>query len=159
MGIRYYAYTFPAEATEAALDNPRSFIGSDPFADAWGMEPGERCGHASGMQRPPKEELLYLDKAWRDLQGLTRPRYPGEPRRPAYRMVEGDVAFTSTGWIPWVRALSPTWLPEIAADLAALQREARRTVTDEYVLEYLQHAAAFTAHLASVGRGFVYLIG
>ena len=40
MGIRYYAYAFDADQTEAALADPHHFLSDDPLADAWGLDRG-----------------------------------------------------------------------------------------------------------------------
>lgn len=88
MGIRYYAYAFDSEQTENALADPLSVIGSDPLADAWGLEPGS-SGGVTDRQSVPERDLLYLDKAWPYLQGLTAPRPSSGAARAAYRMFEG----------------------------------------------------------------------
>ncbi|WP_062520203.1 hypothetical protein [Demequina silvatica] len=159
MGIRYYAYAFPPELTAAARADPRAFIGRDPLADAWGTVPGAQFSVITGVPALPAEDMLYLDKAWPGLQSLTAPDQPGAPPRPAFRMFEGKVRFTDRGWDPWVRAVTPEEVPRIAEDVALLQRETPDGAADDYVLEYLEAAVAFTAHQASVGRGFAYLIG
>lgn len=157
MGIRYYAYPINAEDYLQALDNPCLFHGADPLSDAWGL-------------RDEQPEMLYLDKCWRELQVLFRPS-EGEPVRPAAQLVEGQVTDTDMGWIPYERALSPTEVSAIAADLAtfgesdirrAFPHLTRRDSEDQkfkYVAQYLADAKEFTACLASRGRGLVYLIG
>lgn len=169
MGIRYYAYAFDSDRTEQALAEPRSFIASDPLADAWGFEPHARVASPTFQQRTPARDLLYLDKAWRHLQVLTRPTSLGSAR-PAYRMFEGQVALSSDGcsWIPWVRALEPTEVTLIAHDLGELTDETardglRRAGTAagdvDYAVHFLQDARSFVRNLAHDGRGMAYLIG
>lgn len=170
MGIRYYAYAVDAEQTSAALADPRAFISSDPFADAWGMEPHARCGVATMRQRTPERDLLYLDKAWPSMQALTRGASRSARPRPAHEMFEGWVIHDPDGygWIPWVKALGPDDIPTIADDLermsssSARARLRRRGVTvDEidYVLPYLSLARTFVRGLVEDGRGMAYLIG
>src|SRR5690606_16864602 len=107
MGIRYYAYAFDSDQTGKALADPLTVIGSDPLADAYGLEPGFRQGVTDFRQSLPERDLLYLDKAWPYLQRLTAPRSGGAAARPAYRMFEGQVTYADDGftWRPWVRAL------------------------------------------------------
>lgn len=161
MGIRYYAYAFEGHQTEQALADPRAFIGADPLADAWGFEPGARVATVSFEQAVPERDLLYLDKAWRELQLLTRPDSPSGRPRPAYRMFEGQVQMCGDGWIPWVRALSPAELIDVADDVADLADElhADSFADRDYVLDFLQRARRFVTDLAAEGRGMAYLIG
>ncbi|WP_208544560.1 hypothetical protein [Rathayibacter sp. VKM Ac-2759] len=88
MGIRYYAYAFNADRTEAALADPRSIISDDPLADAWGMPHGVSTAVATFVQSVPERDMVYLDKAWAPLQALTAGRAPGGSPRPAHRMFE-----------------------------------------------------------------------
>ena len=170
MGIRYYAYAFDADQADHALADPRAFISSDPLADAWGFEPHATVAVATFEQRTSGRDLLYLDKAWWDLQALTGPTRPTEPVRPAYRMVEGQPALSEDGWswTPWVRALDPAEIRLIAQDLAELTAEVARdrlrregaTEDDaDYVVHYLERARSFVGGLAREGRGMAYLIG
>jgi hypothetical protein len=168
MGIRYYAYAFDSDQTDQALANPRSFVSSDPLADAWGFEPHARVAAVTFEQAVPKRDMLYLDKAWRLLQAITGPSSARASARPAFRMFEGDVTMTNDGWIPWLRALTPAEVKEIATDLAQLAdepaaarlRSARATNDDvEYALQYLGDAREFVAGLVADGRGLVYMIG
>lgn len=55
MGIRYYAYPLQPGDVNEARRNPYPFLSPDPLIDAWGRE----------QDRP---RMLYLDKAWRELQ-------------------------------------------------------------------------------------------
>lgn len=169
MGIRYYAYAFDADRTEEALADPRSFISSDPLADAWGLEPHAALSVATFEPRTPERDLLYLDKAWRELQLLTGPR-TGRPARPSYRMFEGAVtpSFDGYGWEPWVRALAPAEVAVVADDLVLLtpletRRRLRRRAVPEADVDYAEHylgaARSFMAGLARDGRGMAYLIG
>ncbi len=158
MGIRYYAYPITAEDYPRALENPCAFHGADPLMDAWGP-----------IAEQP--EMLYLDKCWRHLQVLLGPTTEGE-RRPASRLVEGDVTMTGEGWLPHEQVLSPAEVREIAVDLAVVgEAHVRDAMPDlpswdrdgseefDYVMEYLAKAQEFTAALARTGRGLIYLIG
>lgn len=147
MGIRYYAWPVPARLVPLALDDPCPFHSEDPLADAWG--PAD--------ERPP---MLYLDKAWSELQQLF-----GEAR-PAAHLVHGEVTHTYDGWIPFERALTVKQVAAIAADLADYQPDdaeiaaaAWRFGEVSYVRQYLEDARTFTAKLAEAGHGLVYLIG
>jgi hypothetical protein len=168
MGIRYYAYAFEKDQTESALANPRAFIGSDPLADAWGFEPHARVATVTFEQAVPEEKMLYLDKAWRELQALTRPGSAAVPARPAFRMFEGAVTMVGWGWEPWIRVVTPVEVAEIARDLEALaDHEAvaffMKSGMDgdgcEYPVSYLRAAQTFVSGLAARGCGMVYLIG
>ncbi|MBC7441029.1 MAG: DUF1877 family protein [Ramlibacter sp.] len=158
MGIRYYAYPITADEYPLALKNPCLFHRSDPLTDAWGA-----------LETRP--EMLYLDKCWSDLQHLLGSA-PDQPDRPALQLVGGRVTFTSTGWIPYERALGPAQVKAIAADLGTVvEADIRRMVSEfpplygsaeqtyEYVAQYLADAKHFTARLATGGWGLVYLIG
>ncbi|MFT4137092.1 hypothetical protein [Microbacterium sp.] len=158
MGIRYYAYAFDHELTEQALVDPRSILSDDPLADAWGLEPGAAVSVATFEQTVPARDMLYLDKAWQELQYLTGPHLPGGAR-PSYRMFEGRVTMQGYGWIPWVRALHPDEMPAIARDLWAIEDADAGSDTDSYVVPYLRRAQAFASGLAAEGRGAVYMIG
>lgn len=170
MGIRYYASAFDGDRTEQALADPRAFMSSDPLADAWGFEPPERVAVATFEQRVPERDLLYLDKAWQDLQALTGPTPSRGPARPAYRMCEGQVALSGDGgsWTPWVRALDPAEVSIIAQDLGELtadvaldhlRREGATVGAADYVCYFLERDSRFVGGLASEGRGMIYLIG
>ena len=170
MGIRYYAYAFDADRTAEALVDPRAFISSDPFADAWGIEPHTPFDIATLQQWTPKRDLLYLDKAWPMLQDLTRGASSGPAGPPAYRMFEGWVTqeLGGYGWVPWVRALGPDEMPAVAEDLerftpaAAHARLRARGLSSgdiDYVLQYLERAQTFVDGLVDDGRGMAYLIG
>lgn len=172
MGIRYYAYAFDPDETEAALADPMSVIGEDPLADAWGLEPGFTMGVTNYEQSLPERDLLYLDKAWPHLQQVTRsPSSPGAPRV-SHQMFEGGVKHTDMGWIPWARAISPARAADIARDLktitAAEVEAVAKEMTDspedcatefDYALEFLRKAQEFATGVAEDGRGFAYTIG
>lgn len=170
MGIRYYAYAFDADSTDRALADPRSVISDDPLADAWGLPHGFTSGTTDFEQSVPARDMLYLDKAWSLLQALTAPKGGDEPR-PAYRMFEGRVTDTETGWVSWVRALTPNEVAAIARDLDSIDdddagarfRERARfgdpEADAEYGHQYLRKARAFVAALAADGRGMAYMIG
>lgn len=163
MGIRYYAYAFDADMAERALADPLSMISDDPLADAWGMPHGAQVATTNFVQSVPKNDMLYLDKAWSGLQALTGPAMPGDLPRPAYRMFEGQVTMAGYGWIPWARALSPDEIAVIAEDLVEVQR----TLPDDavpdrdarYVRDFLQRAVDFATQVASSHRGVAYMIG
>ncbi|GGF27078.1 DUF1877 family protein [Subtercola lobariae] len=160
MGIRYYAYPINAADYERARQNPCLFHGDDPLFDAWGKE----------EDRP---DMLYLDKCWQEFQylfGVSESR----PARPAFMLVQGEVEFTSTGWIAFERALSPAQVREVAADLATITSETLRAeISDlmtlrpnetseqefDYVSPLLADAKSFVSRLAEQGKGLVYLIG
>lgn len=164
MGIRYSAYAFDAAQTERALADPRSVIGADPLADAWGLPPGFVSGVTDFEQTLPARDLLYLDKAWSLLQQLTAPA-AGEASRPAHWMFEGAVTETELGWLPWVRALAPVDVQLVAHDLeeidiAAAASRLRADGGDrEWATQSLAKASAFVRQLADDGRGLAYLIG
>lgn len=120
MGIRYYAYAFDQELSEQGRSDPRSLISSDPLADACGLEPHAAVSHAKFEQAVPERDMLYLDKAWRELQIMTGPRELGESARPSFTMFEGEVSMHDMGWVAWVRPLFAECLPAIERDLAVL---------------------------------------
>jgi len=163
MGIRYYAYAFDADMTARAQADPMSVISDDPLADAWGMPHGARTAVTNFEQSVPRIDMLYLDKAWSGLQEITRPGATDRRPRPAYRMFEEQVTVHEHGWAPWVRALSPEDVPEIAEDLAELQRAMREGETNDeetrYLLDFLDRAVEFVTNVAASNRGFAYLIG
>jgi hypothetical protein len=166
MGIRYYAYAFDPQRAEAALADPYSVLGADPLADAWGLEPGSTSGLTDFQQAVSESDLLYLDKAWSELQWLTAPVVDGAAVRPAHRMFEGQVTFTDTGWISWVRALMPNEVATIARDLLTItdvEVDARFAASPPddlaYVKQFLQSAREFAVAAATAERGFVYMIG
>jgi hypothetical protein len=172
MGIRYYAYAFDADMSERALADPRSVIGADPLADAWGLPPGFSSGFTDFTSSLPQRDFLYLDKAWRHLQHLTALPDGDGPARPAFAMFEGAVRETGCGWIPWTRALAPADVGRIAEDLRTLDRGAVESLLRggresdpeaqsevDYVTTYLEDAKRFADGLVLDGRGFAYLIG
>lgn len=167
MGIRYYAYAFDADQTDRVMSDPRAFISRDPLADAWGLEPGAQVSVTSFERVVPERDALYLDKAWRELQLLTRPSSREEPSRPAFSMFDGDVTYSGLGWTAWCRALAPEQLPDVARDLAALGEELGVTAIDgstttdggRYVHHYLARARGFVERLVVDGRSLAYLIG
>ncbi len=157
MGIRYYAYPVRASDVQLARSNPRDFLSDDPLADAWG--PVES-----------KPRMLYLDKAWRQLQEFFTQELPA-----ALPLVDGDVTHVQCGWIPHIRVLAPDQVGDVAHALAAVGEvdvlAARlRTfggdsvVNDDayelrYVMEHLDAAKSFTTSLARDGLGLIYMIG
>lgn len=107
--------------------------------------------------------MVNLDKAWSSIQVLSAPSMPDDTPRPAYRMFEGQVTMSGYGWIPWVRALAPDDVVEIAEDLVDMQRSIGDDATSDrdtrYVLNFLQRAVEFVTHAALSNRGFAYMIG
>lgn len=172
MGIRYYAYAFDGELTEAVLAEPRSFIGADPLADAFGLPEGFTVGTTNFEQDPPEEDMLYLDKVWNNLQEMTRPSVPGEAARPSYRMFEGHVTPVDdySSWLPWIRVIAPEEIAPIAADLDEISdadfvpHYSRHDSSEEHdserraVVQFLERARHFLKGLERTGRGFVYMI-
>ncbi len=169
MGIRYYAYAFDHGLRDRARDDPRSLIASDPLADAWGLVPHATVSQATFEQTVSHRDMLYLDKAWRELQLLTGPWRLEGTARPAFAMFEGEVAMRDLGWEAWVRPLFPEDLPGIERDLADLVRIEAEQITpssatedarDEVcMMHFLQRAHEFVAGLVADGRGMVYMIG
>ncbi len=174
MGIRYYAYAFDNNQTEEALADPLTVIGSDPLADAWGLESGFKQGVTYFGQSLAERDLLYLDKAWPFLQRLTAPPSPSAEARAAYRMFEGQVTYTNDGftWRPWVRALPPHEVALVALDLETISDHDLETGLDgfcssrqaleselAYATQLLNRARGFVHAVASEGRGFAYMIG
>lgn len=171
MGIRYYAYAFDNDQTDAAVKDPDSVLSDDPLADAWGFEHGSYgLIDPTYEQSVPERDMLYCDKVWQHLQDITRPRDRERPR-PAYRMFEGRVNW-ATGR-PWVRALRPEQVAVIAADLADItDEEADERIRGknyfgspagddeiETALQYLHRSQEFMNGLAAEDRGMVYTIG
>jgi len=173
MGIRYYAYAFDADQTEAALAEPGRFLSGDPLADAWGLEPGRAVSvNVTFTQRPPKREMLYLDKAWTHLQLITSVGAEQSVPRPAFQLFEGQVTMHDLGWDPWIRAVTPEEVTLADQDLATItdqEAESRvrqwyrgfRDADDEvrYALDFLERARLFVHGLAEDGRGMAYMIG
>lgn len=158
MGIPYYAYPIAAHHYEEAVKDPCRFHGSDPLMDAWGP-------------KKDQPEMLHLDKSWNELQVLFGTG-SGVTDRPALKLVGGRVTEVEMGWIPYERAVSPSEVKQIAADLALIREsDIRRLLPKlnrwndepeqkfEYVAQFLAQAKAFTTKLASEGRGLVYMIG
>lgn len=183
MGIRYYAYAFDADRTEEALEDPMSVIGDDPLADAWGMEPGFSVGFMGERPRLPERDLLYLDKAWSQLQWAVTTLEAGRRRSggnsgpggagggTAHRMFEGDVTMTDRGWVPWSRTITPEEARGVGKDLLLIgdadiedvmrsrPRGAQSRREIDYVLHFMGEARAFVAGVVEEGRGFAYMIG
>lgn len=169
MGIRYYAYAFDQKLSDQAREDPCSLLSSDPLADAWGLEPHAAVSHTTFEQAVSERDMLYLDKAWRELQFLTGSQEFGVTARPAFAMFEGPVTMHDLGWDAWVRPVFPEDLPGIERDLADIVRvEAERIhrssatvdARDEaYVMHFLRRSHEFVAGLVADGRGMVYMIG
>lgn len=173
MGIRYYAYAFDADQTEAALADPRLFLSDDPLADAWGLDPGSTMSlNVTFEQVPPKREMLYLDKAWSHLQMIASAGTEDGTSRAAFRIFEGRVTPQGLGWDPWIRVVTPEEAALANADLATIKDiDAERTIRQSYrgsrdldgevryALDYLERARVYMRSLAEDGRGMVYMIG
>ncbi|MFS0717289.1 hypothetical protein ABC337_12995 [Arthrobacter sp. 1P04PC] len=174
MGIRYYAYAFESDQAAKALADPRTVIGSDPLADAFGLERGFIQGSTDLRQALSERDFLYLDRAWPYLQRLTAAPSPGAAARASYRMFERHVTYADDGftWQPWVRALPPREVALIARDLEAINDHdinaaldgscsSGRSLESEvaYAAAFLHRAKVFVHAAASDGRGFAYLIG
>ncbi|WP_264795163.1 hypothetical protein [Arthrobacter mangrovi] len=174
MGIRYYAYAFDDDRAVEALAAPLTVIGTDPLADALGLEPGFMMGVTDFRQSLPERDFLYLDKAWPHLQRITAPPSSGAGARAAYRMFEGRVTYSDGGltWSPWVRALPPQEVPLIARDLDTISDDdveaslggfcsSHQALESElaYAAQFLHRARLFVRAVASEGRGFAYMIG
>ncbi|TFH51934.1 DUF1877 domain-containing protein [Actinomyces viscosus] len=169
MGIRYYAYAVEADRIDDAIECPSMFLSCDPLADAWGMEGGVMSGPATMKQVVPKRDMLYLDKAWDELQELTRAENNGGECRPSYRMFEGRVRMVGPEWEPWVRVLRPEEMRGISWDLkllcqeeASISKRSHGGGSEEsmsYLVRYLQEACRFAEELVEDGRGMVYMIG
>ena len=173
MGIRYYAYAFDNDQRQQAVTDPRSIIAEDPLADAWGLPPGFVTGSSDFRQTSPEEDMLYLDKAWVELQRITGPDAEGGAPRPAYARFEGEPTWTGGGpHHSWVRVILPEDLPAIAEDLMTIttdvvisrlrghERPGRDVESERrYVLDFLGRARRFATRLVEDGRGMAYLIG
>ncbi|MGO4591424.1 hypothetical protein [Paenarthrobacter sp. 2TAF44] len=170
MGIRYYAYAFDGAITDQVLSDPSSVLSADPLADAWGLEPGAGVSSTTFEQSVPERDMLYLDKAWRQLQAFTAPLGSVVVARPAFRMFEGSVTMHDDGWEPWVQALTPSDVVAIAQDLNIISEaelslrlpvspHIDRASDVQYSVGYLRRARVFVTNLADAGRGMVYLIG
>jgi hypothetical protein len=167
MGIRYYAYAFDSDRTDEALRDPDSVLGPDPFADGMGIPRGARSGITDFQQSLPEEDMLYLDKAWYELQRLTWPEECIREARPAFRMFEGSVRMCPGGgcWESWKRVIVPEDVKDIAVDLSLLAQELRTGATrvsdgrDERITRCVERASTFVDGVATRGRGFVYMIG
>lgn len=115
----------------------------------------------------PEEDVLDLDKAWRALQGLTRPEHCIAEARPAFRMFDGQVRMCPDQmcWEGWTRSIRPDEVPAIAVDVRQLRDEFRQLYPEDtddeiaYVRHHLTAATAFATRLAFEGRGFTYHIG
>ncbi|MFF2841810.1 DUF1877 family protein [Paenarthrobacter sp. NPDC057981] len=170
MGIRYYAYAFDGDVTDLALADPRRFVSSDPLADAWGLECADGVTIATFKQSVPECDMLYLDKAWRQLQACTAPLAPGMEARPAFRMFEGQVTMHYDGWDSWLRVLTPGEMAAVSQDLNRISENdlrqrlpavprADQESEVSYAAHYLEQAKSFVSNLVTTGRGMVYLIG
>lgn len=171
MGIRYYAYAFGVDQREQAIMSPRTVVADDPLADAWGLPPGCKNGWTNFQQASSDRDMLYLDKAWRELQIVTRPESDGIAPRPAYAMFEGEVAWRGMCHDGWIRAILPEDVPAVAEDIESVTDDemrhrlhgAARVGQDpveglEYALDFLGRARRFVGRLVDDGRGMVYAI-
>ena len=161
MGIRYYAYPVAPQNIDEASKNPEQFLSSDPLVDAWGLEPVGPNEYA--MHVNPRPRMLYLDKCWSLMQRLTH--QTAHPR-PAYALVAGDVLPDGFGWHPYVAALTPAEVADIANDLEAIADDELASFCEtleeddaDYLKYHFEQAKAFTRELAQSGEGLVYTIG
>lgn len=154
MGIRYYAYPLQPHDVVAARHDPYPFISDDPLMDAWGAE----------AERP---RMLYLDKAWRELQhvfavqdGFLRPRISLE-------LVKGNVTPVSPygEHVGFVHVLPPDVVDEVARDIVLFEPVDDAAIKEpfpwsdaKYVNEFLSRAQTFMTELARDGLGLVYTI-
>ncbi|ROZ89249.1 DUF1877 family protein [Gordonia sp. OPL2] len=154
MGIRYYAYPLRPDDVAAARHDPYPFLSDDPFADAWG--PAD--------ERP---RMLYLDKAWRELQFVFTVHDEKLAPRISLELVKGNV--TQIGpygaHLGFVHVLPPDVVKEVAADIilvepaddAAIKKIVPHSSAD-YTNEFLNRAQEFMTDLARDGLGLVYTI-
>lgn len=160
MGIKYFALPVPGPLVDIARINPRAFLSDHHFWASW-------------SDPPDGPEVLFLDKAWRDLQWLLDGT-GDDPPRAAYELVRGEATQYGYGWTPYDRVLSAPEVADVARDLAAVnvpelyQAYTPRVSPDwaaimdgrrEYVESYLWKASRFTARLAEQGLGLIYSIG
>jgi len=154
MGIRYYAYPLRPHDVAAARHDPYLFLSDDPLMDAWGAD----------ADRP---RMLYLDKAWRELQhvftvqdGYLRPRISLE-------LVKGNVTPVGPygGHVGFVHVLPPEVVDEVARDIVLFEPVDDASIKESfpysdaaYVNQYLRLAQTFMTELASDGMGLVYTI-
>lgn len=171
MGIRYFGLAFDAALCDIARDHPERILRRDPWDGLAGVGCPPHCVHDPEDWLDTCRGKLYLERAWIDLQRLTRPA-DGDVARPAYRMFEGDVAFDA-GWdeIPWVRVILPDDVVAIRDDLRLLISGftiALRTGCEDYLppatdcfdydLSLLEQAELFASCLVADRRGMVYEI-
>lgn len=171
MGIRYFGLAFDAALSDIARDDPGQILRHDPWDGPAGIGCPPHCEHDPEDWRDTCRGELHLERAWIDLQRLTRPA-DGEVARPAYRMFEGNVSLDAgLGAIPWVRVILPNEVPAIRDDLrllisgftTALQTGCEDDLppaTDcfDYDLSLLDQAELFTTCLVADRRGMVYEI-
>jgi hypothetical protein len=160
MGIRYFARPVPPGLVAIAQINPGAFLDDAHFWRVWESSP--RC-----------PETLFLDKAWRDMQGLFGANGQ-DPPRPAYELVRGQIQCFGMNIRPFDRVLDPAQVACVASDLA--QADMRKLYQDclpqhspdwaaimdgrrDSVAHYVADAANFTAELAASRMGLIYSIG
>ncbi|MEP9395651.1 DUF1877 family protein [Gordonia sp. VNK1] len=154
MGIRYYAYPIHAEDVGSARRDPYPFLSDDPLADAWGPKD----------QRP---RMLYLDKAWRELQFMFAVKDDHLQPRISLELVKGNV--TPIGpyhaHIGFVHVLTPDLVREIAEDIVLVEPVDDDTIkkvcsysSADYANTYLRAAQEFMTTLSRDGLGLVYTI-
>ena len=169
MGIRYLAVAFRNDDVETAHEWKRVQDEANRLHDIWARdftEDDEDILDADGDRRSSYDlKTLDLDKSWRDLQHLLH-------GTDAAALVRGNVTHTGGGWISHFAVLTA---PEVAAAATALAGLDEATVKEavrahafspdraeqdaEYVWEYVQRAAEFTARLARQGRALAAWIG
>ena len=120
MGIRYFGLAFDAALSDIGRDDPGQILRHDPWDGPAGIGCPPHCEHDPEDWRDTCRGELHLERAWIDLQRLTRPA-DGDVARPAYRMFEGNVSFDAgLGATPWVRAILPDDVIAIRDDLRLL---------------------------------------
>lgn len=154
MGIRYYAYPLQPSDVHAARRNPYPFISADPFVDAWG--PAEDC-----------PRMLYLDKAWRELQHVFAVTDGRLQPRISLELVKGNV--TPLGrygsHVGFVHVLTPDVVKEVAEDIVMVEPITEADIIEavphssaDYANAFLRRAQDFMVALAGDGLGLVYTI-
>lgn len=154
MGIRYYAYPLQPSDVDAARRNPYPFLSADPLMDAWGPE----------EDRP---RMLYLDKAWRELQHVFAVSDGRLQPRISLELVKGNVTPVGKygGHVGFVHVLPPDVVQQIAEDIVMVEPivetdiiEAVTYSSADYANEFLRRAQDFMVTLAADGLGLVYTI-
>ncbi|MCG7630986.1 MULTISPECIES: hypothetical protein [Gordonia] len=154
MGIRYYAYPLQPGDVNEARRNPYPFLSPDPLIDAWGPE----------EDRP---RMLYLDKAWRELQHVFAVTDGRLQPRISLELVKGNVTPVGPygGHVGFVHVLSPDVVKEVAEDIVMVEPIVETDIIEavpysnaDYANSFLREAQDFMVALADDGLGLVYTI-